>query len=189
MDNKIKELRKKKKLTQEELAQKINVTKLTISRWERGERVPKSDKAQQLAKLFGVSISYLLGYTQNNSLEFSQKRKFLFDDKQLNLKKLMEEKGITLEDLAQKTGYSMEVAQYWVDDMPSFTIDELRVLGGFFNVKPSYIIGRSDDFELNDKENTDELKNIFNNLTTPNKEKLLNYARDLQTLQSINSKR
>lgn len=61
MDNKIKELRKKKKLTQEELAQKINVTKLTISRWERGERVPKSDKAQQLADFFGVSVDYLLG--------------------------------------------------------------------------------------------------------------------------------
>ncbi|QBX08079.1 MULTISPECIES: helix-turn-helix domain-containing protein [Streptococcus] len=63
MNNKIKELRKKKKLTQEELAEKINVTKLTISRWERGERVPKSDKAQQLADFLGVSVSYLLGYS------------------------------------------------------------------------------------------------------------------------------
>ncbi|MDU7210125.1 MAG: helix-turn-helix transcriptional regulator, partial [Streptococcus sp.] len=66
MNNRIKELRKKKKLTQEELAEKINVTKLTISRWERGERVPKSDKAQQLANYFGVSVAYLLGYSEFN---------------------------------------------------------------------------------------------------------------------------
>lgn len=67
MSNKIKELRKEKKLTQEELAKKINVTKLTISRWERGERVPKSDKAQQLADLFNVSVAYMLGYTENST--------------------------------------------------------------------------------------------------------------------------
>lgn len=61
--NRLKELRKEKKLTQEELAQKINVTKLTISRWERGERLPKSDKAQELADFFGVNTAYLLGYS------------------------------------------------------------------------------------------------------------------------------
>lgn len=61
--NRLKELRKEKKLTQEELAQKINVTKLTISRWERGERLPKSDKAQELADIFGVNTAYLLGYS------------------------------------------------------------------------------------------------------------------------------
>lgn len=73
MNNKIKELRKKKKLTQEELAEKINVTKLTISRWERGERVPKSDKAQQLAEFFSVSVAYLLGYSEyKNSKDISQ---------------------------------------------------------------------------------------------------------------------
>ena len=62
--NRLKELRKEKKLTQKELADKINVTKLTISRWERGERVPKSDKAQQLADFFNVSVGYLLGYSE-----------------------------------------------------------------------------------------------------------------------------
>lgn len=61
--DRLKELRKEKKLTQEELAQKINVTKLTISRWERGERLPKSDKAQELADFFGVNTAYLLGYS------------------------------------------------------------------------------------------------------------------------------
>ncbi|NQN68685.1 helix-turn-helix domain-containing protein [Streptococcus suis] len=58
----IKTLRKEKRLTQEELAKIIGVTKLTILRWENGDRVPKADKAQLLADYFGVSVEYLLGF-------------------------------------------------------------------------------------------------------------------------------
>lgn len=58
----IKQLRKDRNITQEELAKTIGVTKLTILRWEKGDRVPKADKAQELADYFGVSVPYLLGY-------------------------------------------------------------------------------------------------------------------------------
>lgn len=61
--NRLKELRKEKKLTQEELAGEIGVSKITILRWENGERQIKQDKAQQLADYFGVSVGYLLGYS------------------------------------------------------------------------------------------------------------------------------
>ena len=63
--NRLKELRKEKKLTQTELADEIGVTKLSISNWERGERDIKFDKAQQLADFFGVSVGYLLGFESN----------------------------------------------------------------------------------------------------------------------------
>lgn len=65
--NRLKELRKIKKMTQQELANIIGVTKLTILRWEKGDRQIKSDKAQQLAEYFNVSVGYLLGYEDNNS--------------------------------------------------------------------------------------------------------------------------
>ena len=60
--NRLKELRKEKKLTQEELAKKIGVSKITVLRWENEERQVKPDKAQELADYFGVSVGYLLGY-------------------------------------------------------------------------------------------------------------------------------
>lgn len=60
--NRLKELRKEKNLTQKELADKINVSKITVLRWENGERQIKTDKAQKLADFFGVSVGYLLGY-------------------------------------------------------------------------------------------------------------------------------
>ena len=61
--SRLKELRQEKKMTQQELAKEIGVSKLTILNWEKGEHQIKSDKAKQLADFFGVSIGYLLGYS------------------------------------------------------------------------------------------------------------------------------
>lgn len=63
--NRLKELRKEKGLTQQGLADEIGTTKLTVSNWENEKHVIKSDKAQQLADYFGVSVGYLLGYEEN----------------------------------------------------------------------------------------------------------------------------
>lgn len=60
--NRLKELRRKNGLTQQELANEIGVTKLSVSNWENGKHEIKSDKAQALADYFGVSVGYLLGY-------------------------------------------------------------------------------------------------------------------------------
>lgn len=60
--NRIKELREREKLTQQELADEMQTTKLTISNWENGKHALKTDKAQQLADFFGVSTPYLMGY-------------------------------------------------------------------------------------------------------------------------------
>jgi DNA polymerase III, beta subunit len=63
--NRLKELRKQKKLTQQELANEISVSKITVLRWENEERQIKTDKAQQLADYFKVSVGYLLGYSND----------------------------------------------------------------------------------------------------------------------------
>ena len=55
------ELRTKNGLSQDELAEKIFVTRQTISRWENGETVPNTETLKLLSKLFDVSINALLG--------------------------------------------------------------------------------------------------------------------------------
>lgn len=60
--NRLKELRKEKGLTQQELADIMGVTRRGYQKWEKGESTMKSDKAQQLADYFDVSVGYLLGY-------------------------------------------------------------------------------------------------------------------------------
>ena len=53
-------LRKEKKLTQKELADKLNVTDKAISRWETGKGYPDVESLQNLSAFFGVSINELL---------------------------------------------------------------------------------------------------------------------------------
>ena len=63
--NRLKELRKKNKTTQKELANLLGVSEMTISRWENSESVSlKHDKVQSLAEYFGVTVDYLLGYEE-----------------------------------------------------------------------------------------------------------------------------
>ena len=66
MDTKdvIYELRTKKGMTQEELAEKVFVTRQAVSRWEKGETVPNPDTLKELSRLFDVSINTLLGSPQ-----------------------------------------------------------------------------------------------------------------------------
>ena len=64
--NRLKELKKKKKLTQKELAEEIGISKRTLAYWENGESQIKPEKAEKLANFFGVSIAHLLGYEDND---------------------------------------------------------------------------------------------------------------------------
>lgn len=53
-------LRKKNGWTQEELAEKVNVSRQSVSKWEGAQSVPDLAKILQLAEVFGVSTDYLL---------------------------------------------------------------------------------------------------------------------------------
>ena len=55
------ELRMKHGLSQDELAEKLYVTRQAVSRWENGETVPNTETLKLLSKLFDISINTLLG--------------------------------------------------------------------------------------------------------------------------------
>lgn len=57
----LKTLRKQKGYSQEEAASRLNVVRQTISKWEKGLSVPDADMLIQLAELYEVSVSDLLG--------------------------------------------------------------------------------------------------------------------------------
>ena len=58
--DKIIRLRKKNGLTQEELADKMNVSRQAVSKWEGAQTIPDLEKILQLSTLFGVTTDYLL---------------------------------------------------------------------------------------------------------------------------------
>ena len=79
--NRLKQLRKEKGLTQQEVADEIGVTKRTYIYWENGENQIKINKASQLADYFGVSVGYLLGYEpESEQVSNYQKIKICFSN-------------------------------------------------------------------------------------------------------------
>ena len=62
-EKRLTELRKQKKISQEELAKKIGVHQNVIGRYERGEARPSIELASKLANVFEVSLDYLVGNT------------------------------------------------------------------------------------------------------------------------------
>lgn len=57
---KITDLRKNNKLSQEDLAEKLGVTKQTISKWELGQTYPSINQAKELSKIFNISLDELV---------------------------------------------------------------------------------------------------------------------------------
>lgn len=60
--NRLKELRKKKRISQKEFSKEHNIPLRTLQSWENGESQFKADRGQQLAEYFDVSLNYLLGF-------------------------------------------------------------------------------------------------------------------------------
>ena len=56
----LKELRKEKNITQEQLAEKIKVSSRTVSRWETGSNMPDISLLAELAELYDVSIPEII---------------------------------------------------------------------------------------------------------------------------------
>ena len=59
-NNKLYELRKKKGLSQEELANRLNVSRQTVSKWELGDSTPDMEKLVAMSDLFGISLDELV---------------------------------------------------------------------------------------------------------------------------------
>ncbi len=62
LKERIRELRKQLGLTQKELGEKLGAAESTISHYETGLRAPDHTTLQDLARIFGVTTDYLLGY-------------------------------------------------------------------------------------------------------------------------------
>lgn len=67
-NNRLKEVRLKNHLTQDELAEKLNTNKVQISRWENGNAIPRSEALIDLARILGVSVDYLLGLSDEPTI-------------------------------------------------------------------------------------------------------------------------
>ena len=68
---KLKELRKQAGITQQQLADKLGITKSVVSYYELSERTPSPDVLRDLAIIFHVSADYLLGIERAKTIDVS----------------------------------------------------------------------------------------------------------------------
>lgn len=74
------QLRKLNNMTQEDIAEKVGVSRQSVAKWEAGETTPDLEKARLLAGVFGVSLDDLTNYEAGENMGFSvpPKGKYLF---------------------------------------------------------------------------------------------------------------
>lgn len=88
------ELMKQEGLSQKELAEKINVTEASMSRYIKGERIPRIDVLVKLANVFNVSIEYLQGLKEVDDFNeikriVARNSKNMTDEQKIELAKML----------------------------------------------------------------------------------------------------
>ena len=71
MGERISKARAKANMTQEQLAEKLNISRISVARYEAGEMVPKLQNVVAIALELDVSVDYLLGLEERNGLRIS----------------------------------------------------------------------------------------------------------------------
>ena len=111
--NIFKDLRKKKGLTQVELAKLLNVQQTTVSKWEVGRATPDYPVLIKLAELFDVSVDYLLGADEHRKKPdtlSAEERRLVEGYREINAagKKLVMQTVETLRNTAAGSGSGTE---------------------------------------------------------------------------------
>lgn len=115
---KIFELRKEKKLSQEEVADKLNVTRQTVSKWETNQSTPDFDKIVPLCELFEITTEELL---TGKKPEVNNVREKEQED--------IQEKVITKEDVRRKSAEVVSTSVFIYVAAVAFLMVAIPVLG------------------------------------------------------------
>lgn len=70
----LKYLRKKEKLTQEQLAEKLNVSRQAVTKWESGQALPDISNLKDISILFGITMDELVGDNKNTNATSLEKK-------------------------------------------------------------------------------------------------------------------
>ena len=99
---KLHSLMKDNKITQQELAEKLNVRRGSVSNWVTDRRMPDSDTIVDLANIFNVTTDYLLG-NDKNIKDDTNSKDLIFDNAQDALKFILKQPNIMAFDVPELT--------------------------------------------------------------------------------------
>lgn len=129
MNNRIKELRESRNVSQEELATVLDTTQQSISLYESGKREPKLETWQQLADYFDVSVPYLQGFEMQTPNR---------------LKELRQKNHLTLEELGHNVGMLNSTLSQYENGKRNPNNEVWQQLADYFEVSVPYLKGEID---------------------------------------------
>lgn len=144
---KIKMLRKKKGLTQQEVAHFLGTVQAVYSKWERGVYEPNYENLSMLVCIFDVSLDYLL----SDYLEKSKERYLKIKESELmktsnifpqRLKELRLKKGLTQTELGKKLGVKQSTFTNWENGKREPNFETLIKLADLLEVSVDWLFGR-----------------------------------------------
>lgn len=144
--NTFKYLREQYHLTQQQLADKIGVSRSTIGMYENGEREPNFETLELIADAFNVDMNYLLGKNYRNELLISEKKFNEIFAKRIRY--YLKINGITQLELSKKLGVGTTSVYNWCNGIKIPRMNKIEAMCELFQCK------RSDLME--DKDNSDD---------------------------------
>lgn len=140
---KLKVLRKEKRLTQKSLSNMLNISQGAYAQWENGKREPNFEKLSLLACIFDVSIDFLLSeyleMSKETYLKLKEEKKNLFS---VRLKELRLQHGFSQEELAEKIGIKRNSYSDWENSKCKPNYEKLEKIADFFGVSLDWLFGR-----------------------------------------------
>jgi len=125
--NMIRDLRLKKGFTQEELAKKLGVEKVSVYNWEVGKVIPRRRHLQKLGEIFGVPVHDLLR-------EISTDSKAVGSIVMKKIKVLRRMHGLSQKELAARVGVTVGAVSKWERGLSMPDGTHLRKLAEIFNI-------------------------------------------------------
>lgn len=135
----LKQLRVEAKLTQQQMAEAFNIKQPTYAQWETGRTKPKGETLERFADFFNVSTDYLLGKTQPKT------KLAVFPER---LRQLRIETDLTQQELAKNLNVSQQIIGLWERGERKPKIEAITNIAEYFNVSPKYLIGETNNREI-----------------------------------------
>ena len=138
----IKDIREDNDLTQNDIANKLNVNRSTYANWENGDKLIPLEKLDDISVLFNVPFSYLL------DKEMSYNKKITI--KKMNYKKMLDkinaiknDKKQTYQDIANAIGVSKATAFKYYNNQMKIPVDKLILLSDFMKCNIDQLLGKN----------------------------------------------
>lgn len=139
MPNRLKELRKKKGLTQADLAKVINTNQSQYGKYENGKTSLSIENSKILAEFFGVSPAYLLEL----ETEFEP-----VESRKTNFQILVKDRKLSLREISEATGINYSTIGNYNQGIRTPNARNAQILSDYFRIPIGYLLGYEKDHNL-----------------------------------------